>query len=192
MATPPTFTVGQVLTAAQMNAVGLWKVGTFTASGTSRALVCDNVFTSDYENYLVVYRLQSTLQLNSAYFQYLDTAGATVSAGYYSQTYAQDYATNGSTGFSTLYTNAGVYIGSIPNSGGGPSMLNANFTVYAPRLSIATAVTGQNVGIRSGAAFYGGQIMSQMTSNQQHRGIRFDNDGGGNLTGKVTIYGYNI
>jgi hypothetical protein len=186
----PDFSPGEVLTAAAMDSIGLWKVGEFTASGTSRALVCDNVFTSDYENYLVVYRLNSTIQLNSAYFQFLDTSGATVSAGYYSQTYAQDYATNGSTTFSTLYTNAGVYVGSIPNSGGGPSMLNSNFTIYAPRLSIATAVTGQNVGIRSGAAFYGGQIMSQMTTDQQHRGIRFDNDGGGNLTGTVRIYGY--
>jgi hypothetical protein len=192
MPTPPDFTNGTPLDASSLNALGLWKIGTYTASGTSRALVCDNVFTSDYENYLILYRLQSTLQLNSAYFQYLDTSGNIVNAGYYSQTYAQDYATNGSTAFSTLYTNAGVYVGSIPNLNGGPSMLNANFTVYAPRLGIATAVTGQNVGIRSGAAFYGGQIMSQMTNNQQHRGIRFDNDGGGNLSGKVTIYGYRL
>lgn len=51
MATPPDFTAGSVLTAAQMNAVGLWKVADQTISASSFAI--NGCFTSDYDHYLV-------------------------------------------------------------------------------------------------------------------------------------------
>ena len=189
----PSFSSGEVLRATDMNAVGLWKVGTFTASGSASSLVCDNVFTSDYENYLVVARLNAVSQLNGLFFQYLDTAGSTVTSGYYSSTYGQDFASSGSTGFTTQYTTAAVYCGWLPNSSGGASALGATMSIYGPRLStIATSVTGQFTGIRSGAAFLGGNVLAQMTNSTAHRGIRFGNDGNTNLSGKVTIYGFNI
>lgn len=52
MATPPTFTVGQVLTAAQMNAVGMWKVAE-TSFSNSSGVEIQNCFSSDYRNYLM-------------------------------------------------------------------------------------------------------------------------------------------
>lgn len=66
MATPPDFTAGSVLTAAQMNAVGLWRI-TPTVSGTGMALsgseivMTDvtageirSVFSSSFRNYRVL------------------------------------------------------------------------------------------------------------------------------------------
>ena len=187
----PVFLAGDVLRATDMNAVGMWKVGTFTANGTSRALVCDNIFTSDYENYRIVFRMNSTIQTNAFFYQYIDTSGNTLNAGYYGTVYGQDYA-SATTGFiGTLSAGSVQYLGYLPNSGGGASMLSGSIDVFNPRLAVATSVTGTQTGISSGAFFIGGQIMGQMTNSTLHRGVRFDNGGAGNLTGKVTVYGYN-
>jgi len=66
MATPPIFSVGQTLTSAQMNAVGLWKViptsatngtvssdGDVTPNAGSTSVTINGAFTSDYENYFI-------------------------------------------------------------------------------------------------------------------------------------------
>lgn len=72
MATPPDFTVGQVLTAAQMNAVGLWRITTCTASsagGTAAtasngvitvgsgntSVTVNNAFSADYDAYKIIW-----------------------------------------------------------------------------------------------------------------------------------------
>lgn len=55
MTTPPVFTTGQVLTAAQMNAVGLWLVKSQTVgSGVSSVTITD-AFSADYDNYRIVW-----------------------------------------------------------------------------------------------------------------------------------------
>jgi hypothetical protein len=53
MATPPDFTTGQVLTAAQMNAVGMWlvKSDTITSGNSKEITAC---FSADYDNYKIV------------------------------------------------------------------------------------------------------------------------------------------
>lgn len=59
MATPPVFTAGQVLTAAQMNQIGLWKITSadFTASSS---VIVDNCFSADFDNYRILFRYTST------------------------------------------------------------------------------------------------------------------------------------
>jgi hypothetical protein len=54
MATPPDFTSGAVLTAAQMNAVGLWLVKTQTVGTGVSSVTVTGAFTTDYDNYLIV------------------------------------------------------------------------------------------------------------------------------------------
>ena len=55
MATPPTFSSGSVLTAAQMNSVGMWLVKTqaIGASAVPNVTVTD-AFSADYDNYLIL------------------------------------------------------------------------------------------------------------------------------------------
>ena len=81
MATPPTFTVGQVLTAAQVNQVGLWRItdGTFTASTGAEV---DGVFTTDFKHYLAKFHItahSTTLGYNLRF----RNAGATDSSANY-------------------------------------------------------------------------------------------------------------
>jgi hypothetical protein len=53
MATPPDFTAGQVLTAAQMNAVGLWLIKTQTIGSAVSSVTVTDAFSADYDNYLI-------------------------------------------------------------------------------------------------------------------------------------------
>jgi hypothetical protein len=55
MATPPDFTTGAVLTAAQMNAVGLWLVKTQTVGSAVPDVTVTDAFSADYDNYKILY-----------------------------------------------------------------------------------------------------------------------------------------
>jgi hypothetical protein len=55
MATPPDFTTGQVLTAAQMNGVGLWLVKTQTVGSAVPDVTVTDAFSADYDNYKILY-----------------------------------------------------------------------------------------------------------------------------------------
>ena len=87
MATPPDFTAGQVLTAAQMNAVGLWLTKTVTIGTTVSSVSVTDCFTTDYLNYRVVIgsvegstnlelRLQLTGLTSASYNNAVNTIGA--------------------------------------------------------------------------------------------------------------------
>jgi hypothetical protein len=54
MATPPTFSVGATLTAAQMNAVGLWLVKSQSIGTSVSSFTVTNAFSSDYDAYRIV------------------------------------------------------------------------------------------------------------------------------------------
>ena len=54
MATPPDFTAGQVLTAAQMNAVGLWLVKSQTIGSAVSSISVTDAFSADYDNYRII------------------------------------------------------------------------------------------------------------------------------------------
>ena len=53
MATPPDFTAGQVLTAAQMNAVGQWLVKEQTIGTAVSSVTVTGAFSADFDNYLI-------------------------------------------------------------------------------------------------------------------------------------------
>jgi len=53
--TYPTFNSGDVLTAAEMNAVGCWLVKSQTVGTGVSSIVVTGAFTSDYENYKITY-----------------------------------------------------------------------------------------------------------------------------------------
>jgi hypothetical protein len=54
MATPPDFSSGAVLTAAQMNRVGLWLVKTQTIGTAVSSVTVTDAFSADYDNYKIV------------------------------------------------------------------------------------------------------------------------------------------
>jgi len=54
MATPPDFTAGQVLTAAQMNAIGLWHVSRTTIGSAVSSVTVSDAFSADYDSYKII------------------------------------------------------------------------------------------------------------------------------------------
>ncbi len=144
MATPPDFTTGAVLTAAQMNAVGLWLVKTVTiGSGVSSVPVTD-VFSADYDSYRVVVSNGAGSLVNPT----LNIVFGSTVTGY-------EWAYGA---FSNTLTAAGV--GSTAGTFIPVGQSNTNFTVtafdvFSPFLAKYTAVFGGN---------------SYDLSNQQSRG----------------------
>jgi hypothetical protein len=63
MATPPDFVSGAVLTAAQMNAIGLWLVNTTTFSAVSSVEIND-CFSADFQNYKIVWSITPSTTAN--------------------------------------------------------------------------------------------------------------------------------
>jgi hypothetical protein len=55
MATPPTFTTGAVLTSAQMNAVGMWEITSYTATSNQGAFTINSAFSGDYDSYRLIW-----------------------------------------------------------------------------------------------------------------------------------------
>jgi hypothetical protein len=163
-------------------------IGTFTASGASRALVCDNIFTTEFNNYKIVADFIGSSNSNVMYFNLLDTSGNQQTGGYGASSYLQDYFT-GTTGFASLANNTLAYVGYIPAG----SSLSLGFTmdIQNPQVSNRNTIwSGHQVGIDSGVAFKGGYFIGMQTVVNQSRGIRFDCNQGTNITGTVKVYGY--
>ncbi len=55
MATPPTFSAGAVLTAAQMNQLGLFLIKSEAVGSGVSTVVVPDAFSADYDNYLISY-----------------------------------------------------------------------------------------------------------------------------------------
>lgn len=55
MATPPDFSPGQVLTAAHMDAVGLWLVKTQTVGTGVSSVTVTGAFSDQFDNYRIIY-----------------------------------------------------------------------------------------------------------------------------------------
>ncbi len=187
MPTPPDFSAGSVLTAAQLDKIGLWRVGGATFAGATSGTF-DNVFTTDYDAYrVVISNCYGVSQLNSWYLRFLNTSGTPLTTSYYSTSYGQDYA-SGTTGFLTFSTTIGVYLGPIANASGSGLTLD----IYNPRLAATTAVTGQYATVYSGSQFSGGTIYGWYTATTEMRGFAIYNNAGTALQGTVNVYGYRL
>ena len=92
MAIPPDFSAGAVLTAAQMNAIGLWEIKTQTIGTTVTEVEVTSAFSTDYDSYLIVINGGAASTANLLRFQ----LGATTT-GYYTGYSGVTYATAAAT-----------------------------------------------------------------------------------------------
>ena len=195
MATPPDFTAGQVLTAAQMNAIGLWRVtglsatftggtpgtiadGVVTIGSANTAIAVTNAFNDDFENYKikitggassVTCLLQMRLGATTTNY-YQGRIGVTLSAG--------TAAVGAQNGTGTEW----VAVGSSTTSG-----LYGDINLEAPKLAKFTnlscsyydaTTTISVVGYQGSTTSFTGFTIFAST---------------GNLTGgTIRVYGYNL
>lgn len=179
MATPPTFTSGSILTAAQMNAVGLWKTAAVTFSGSSGVEV-QNCFNSDFLNYKV-------------YITYYGSAGTNSQIQYMTGTNTRDtdstydrwgfYYLNGLTNF-TAASQPNQFVANHGTSSTSPSA--AELTVFKPNATGGITVSSNH----SWAADSG--LATWLDFNKRasggFTGIYFF-PASGTVTGTITVYG---
>jgi hypothetical protein len=187
MATPPDFTTGQVLTAAQMNAVGLWHLKTVTLSTVTNNV--SNVFSSDYRAYRVVIsdlnNASGTTRLCGIRFR--NSSGDDSSSNYVRMDILA-YGTNvGAFGAATAQ-NIGVltYVGDNTEEGGA-----VTFDVINPNIAKATAYLGQSIAYQPDVtAYVFRNIGGVMRTTTVYTGFSIIG-ATDNLSGRVDVYGYN-
>lgn len=197
MATPPTFTAGSVLTAAQMNAVGLWKITPTSVSGTGATIsngdvvvtsggtnfTVNGAFTSDFANYKIFVRN----------FQISGSATAL-------------YLALGTSNTGTAHKYAGIYVATTPsvaalgNAGtsrfelpavarGAGSSVSCEITLIGPQIAQETLYNALGIDSDNGALFraYGGQH----TADTSYTSAYFSTNTTETITAcTVSIYGY--
>lgn len=176
--TYPNFNVGETLRAADMNAVGMWKVATVTFSGSS-GVELQNCFSSDYRNYLVQ-------------VVYFGSTGSNTQTQYMTGTNTRDQvATYNRFGF---YWAAGVnnfnqtantsdFV--INHSATSTDTSTANIFIYSPNLSTRTMSTSNGYSGDSGLTTF---LSFNKATTSNYTGLYLFPTGG-TITGTITVYG---
>jgi len=175
MATPPVFSAGAVLTAAQMNAVGLWLVKTDTITSGATKEITD-AFTSDFVNYRVVISKCASAAQANMFFRF-----GTVTTGYFG-TYYYDKFDGTNTG-TVRKNNGGELQIAISDNVSGTGI---SFDVYQPQAtSDQKSISGTSY---SGgfSGWFGGTLNSSTARTSFTLGVA-----GSTFTScNVYVYGY--
>ena len=172
----PDFSPGEVLTAAAMDSIGLWKIGVFTLSGSETN--CDNIFSSDYTNYRVVLNSVGISAAGDLQMQ-LRTVASAATGNDYNFTYAGTNFSAVSAVTSSPNANR-VRVGFFDgNLSGGVSM-----DIYGPALAQRTSSTLQS--LQPNIQQWSGGFYHNLTT--AYTGLRFFSTT--TMTGTVCVYGY--
>jgi hypothetical protein len=176
MATPPDFSVGQTLTAAHMDAIGLWLIE--TKSVTSQSTVSfDNCFTSSFTNYLI--NVDITASANNILYMKLRAAGSDSSTSYYYGGYYIDMTAATLTAEGSTNVNTGFRLGAFSNNAYGSTTY-----LYKPALAAKTIFTCAPQAVENYSRFNGG-YHDLATA---YDGCTFST-GTSTMTGTIRIYG---
>jgi len=91
MATPPVFSAGAVLTAAQMNQIGLWLIKTQTIGSAVSSVTVSDVFSADFDNYRIIISGGT-----SSAFENLTLQLGATTTGYYAASFGVTYSSGAS------------------------------------------------------------------------------------------------
>ena len=178
MATPPDFTSGQILTAAQMNAVGMWLVKSSSFAATD--LIADSVFTTDYTRYVLKATIAQSNTAAEIRLQYRTGGVSNATNNYVHQnTY---FTTVAAFDRNTVATSSALLTQNIGGSGWQITLDIAN-----PALAVNTITTGTGNVNTGTLTFIGGTGFLTTTT---FDGIRIYPTLG-TITGTYTIHGYN-
>lgn len=177
MATPPVFSAGAVLTASQMNAVGMWLVKTDTITSGASKVITD-CFNSDFQNYRVVISDIQIATIDTIVMRYGTTA-----TGYYGSLY-YDKFDGASTSTARQNNGIGLSIGlgeNLANNGA------TSFDCFGPQTNAAhKGIHGTYWG-----AGYSGWFAGVLANSTQYTSMTIYTAGGTNFSNcKIYVYGY--
>lgn len=175
MATPPVFSAGAVLTAAQMNAVGLWLVKSQTVGTGVSSVTISNAFSSDYTNYRIT---MSGIDCSIADNVLAITFGSST-ANYYSA--SRYFSFTGGTIEVNQNNQASAYLfASTTNND-----TNGSFDVFQPYATQFTSWTGSSFTYIYNIVF--GGLHAAATS---HTSFTIATTAGTMTGGTIKVYGY--
>jgi len=200
MATPPTFSTGSVLTAAQMNQIGLWSVtpssvtngsivsgtSTATANAAVSSIVLNGVFSSTYEAYRLVISnltMSATGTGTSVYVKMHD--GTNPANTNYNWGFARiDIAASTIAGPAQALGTNGVLIGR-----GTGDKFGTSIDIVNPQLATHTLFPQISaVNVSTGYMWIGAGMHQTSTA---YTGMQILVDTGTMTGGSFTVYGYN-
>jgi hypothetical protein len=176
----PTFASGDVLTAADMNAVGLWLVKTQTIGSAVSSVTVSDAFSSTYDNYKIVL------------FGGTGSTGANVRAtiggsgtNYYGGVTFHAYATAGPANVQAVGINNGTswIVGTMSTA-----RVSAQFELYGPNLAAPTGMSAPFVNPRTdGSITYATGVHSASTA---YTSFAIVAESGTMTGGTIRVYGY--
>jgi hypothetical protein len=179
----PDFSPGEVLTAAAMDSIGLWKVASVTAT-TGTAVSVPNCFSADYDAYRIVV---TNLKLSAAagLDWQLANGGSPVITGYYWNYINGGYATT------TSYSQQGAANSSLWGTMGVADSTNTGGVaadIFNPFLATTTTVAGDRTDPRTtGAA---GRFVGYHSATTSYSGLYFTAGGATFNSINIVVYGY--
>lgn len=191
MATPPDFSAGSVLTAAQMSAVGAWLLETKTLTASAGPIQFDNQFTTDYDTYLLVGHLLQNTSTATWNLQLQDATNAAVTGANYDMGVGGSYVSSGVATFAGFNVQTG---GTQWFIGGSVAADYGAFGVYLQRPRDAVKTYGSqwlladNYNATLTNVFVQGGFVHTLAT--AYYGCRI-NISAGTVTGKVSLYGLN-
>jgi hypothetical protein len=167
---------------------GLVLINTTSFSGVLSQSLSADTFTSTYENYKIIISFSSTAN-DGQIFLRLRASGVDNTAGYswgiigrnQGGTIYNNFAANDAAGFFLLNADSGQ-----------ADITSVEMTLFNPQLARKTKFVGNAAGAESAgsiASFFGAGSHS---STSAFDSATFYNSSGGNLAGKVSVYGYNF
>jgi hypothetical protein len=178
----PDFSPGEVLTAAAMDSIGLWRVTTVSPTPATTIAV-NNCFTSDYTNYLIIATPIGVASPSDITLR-LRVGGTPSTVNYYMTNIFADGASLTSSSQNNIANWRALNIDSSNTS-----VINAlRFELYGPALANSTRYhvigagwSGTNVRYRQAMGFHDPSVAYD----------GFDLTASSNITATISVYGYN-
>lgn len=176
--TYPSFNVGEVLTASDMNAVGLWLVKTQTIGTAVASVDVTSCFNSTYDNYYVTVS-GGTTSVADENVEMQMLSGTTPSiTGYYGAVLYHLYAG----AFNSLTDNNAANFSYV---GGTDGRIYLSLNVMSPNLAVPTAVGGPFV-----RQILAGHYSGVHRVSTAYDGFRLLANAGTFTGGTIRVYGY--
>jgi hypothetical protein len=176
----PDFSPGEVLTAAAMDSIGLWKIAE-TSFTTAANPFINGCFSSDYQNYVVKFTCIASASGNNIYFRMRSGVNTPETSAVYDR-FGFSWATSASNLVSANQVDG--YLGDITNVTSASTAGTLDF--FRPNETVATIVNTHNWGGGSGSVFFPSYRIETTTA---YTGIELF-PLSGTLTGTMRVYGY--
>ena len=186
----PSVSVGDVLAASDMNAVGLWLIETKTLTASAGPIQFNNQFTTAYDTYLLTGHLLKNTSTGQLNMQWQDASNAPITGANYDVGMAGIFYSSGVYQFGGFNTAAGAANIFIGGSVAG-DYFSFGLYIQRPRDAVKTLgsqwLIADNYNATTTNVFVNGGFLHTLAT--AYFGCRLYVTAG-TVTGKVSLYGY--